>query len=119
MKTFNDLRFKQRTDLLQQSMNKHEASMDLGDYTISVIYGDACYGNGPEYDTFEVAVFQQGFDDPVPLTSDKHVPVLGWTNSEEITSLMKILQTESGFGDACRVFLRTRYNKRFSNISSL
>lgn len=119
MKTFKDLNFRKQSELESIGMHKYSASLDLNNYTISVIHGDSCYGNGPEYNTFEVAVYEQGHDDPVPLQSDKNMPVLGWVTSEEITVLMKILQQEPGFGDACRVFQRTRYNKRFSNISNL
>lgn len=119
MKTFKDLRFKKQQELVSIGMDKWCASLNIGEYTISVIYGDSCYGNGPNYDTYEVAVWENDQDDPVPLQGDQDTTVLGWVNNEEITSLMKILHTEPHFGEACRVFHRTRYNRRFSNIGNL
>lgn len=119
MKTFKNLRFNKQKNLENVTIDKWCASLDIDDYTISVIYGDGCYGNGPNYDTYEVAVFEQGHEDPIPLQGDQDTTVLGWVNHEEINSLMKILQTEPQFGEACRVFHRTRYNRRFSNIGSL
>lgn len=115
MRTFKDLKFKQDPSI----PNKQHASMGIGDYTISVVFGDGCYGSGPAHDTYEVALFQTGHEDPVPLQSDENSPMLGWCNHEEITALMRIVQREPGFGDACRVFQRTHYNRRFSNISQL
>ena len=119
MKTFKDLRFKKQQELESIDVHKWQASLDICEYTISVIYGDSCYGNGPNYDTYEVAVYEKDQEYPVPLQGDQDTTVLGWVNNEEITSLMKILQTEPHFGQACRVFYRTRYNHRFSNIGNL
>lgn len=113
MKTFNDLNFKP-TDYRPGS---YTATMDLDEYTISVIYGDGAYGKGPAYDTYEVAVFENGHDDPVPLSDESDV--IGWQNAEEITSLMKILQTEPAFGTCVRLLKRTKYSRRFLNISHM
>jgi hypothetical protein len=114
-KTFADLNFK--PDPFRAG--KHAATIDINGYTVSVIYGDSCYGDGPTHDTYEFALFQDGHDAPVPLQGDNDDTVLGWVNHEEITVLMKIVQQEPEFGTACRVFKRTRYNHRFSNMSQL
>lgn len=119
MKTFDNLHFKKQQELESINMNKWYANLDINNYTISVIYGDSCYGKGPNYDTYEVAVFERDHKDPIPLQGDQDTTVLGWVNNEEITALMKILHTEPHFGEACRVFHRTRYNRRFSNIGNL
>jgi hypothetical protein len=113
MKTFKDIKFKQ--DSIRTGVMR--ASITLDCYTLSVVYGDTMYGDGPTHDTYEVAVWQKGHDELLPLSSDNDV--VGWQNSEEITSLMKILQTEPGFGDCVRVLKRTKYNNRFSNISHM
>lgn len=118
MKTFDNLRFKKQQELVSIGMNKWYANLDINNYTISVIYGDSCYGGGPNYDTYEVAVFERDHEDPVPLQNDQDTTVLGWVNHEEINALMKILHTEPNFGEACRVLHRTKYIRRFSGSVS-
>jgi hypothetical protein len=116
MRTFNDLRFMPDTT----KPGRMRATMDLGDddrYTISVVYGEGVYGKGPTHDTYEVAAWEVGHDDLLPLQADDDV--LAYQNHEEITRLMKLLQTESGFGDCLRVLKRTRYCKQFNNISHM
>ena len=119
MKQFKDLQFQKQLTLTDQDMHRWNTTLDINDYTISVVYGDGAYGSGPKSDTYEVAVFETGHDDPIPLQGDDNSPILGWVSSEEISVLMKILHNEPQFGVACRVFHRTRYNRRFSNISDL
>jgi hypothetical protein len=114
MNKFENLNFK--PDALRPACFR--ASITLGDYTLSVVYGqNGLYGNGPTHDTYEVAVTQDGHEDLLPLQYDSEV--LGWQNSEEISSLMKILQTEPGFGDCLRILKRTKYSRRFNNISHM
>mgnify|MGYP001119417151 CR=1 FL=1 len=96
------------------------ATIDLGKddmYTMSVVYGDKVYGNGPTHDTYEVAVFQHGHEDMLPLQASDDV--LGYQNGEEITTLMKHLQSEPGFGEMLRVLKRTKYSRQFNNISQM
>ena len=119
MKQFKDLQFSKQHILAERDIHRWNASLDLDHYTISVVYGDGAYGSGPKSDTYEVAVYEDGRDDPIPLQGDDNGPILGWVSGEEISVLMKILQDEPQFGIACRVFHRTRYNRRFSNISDL
>ena len=109
IKTFKHLIFEQDT-----YRDKHMAATQVGVYTISVGYGDGMYGDGPEHDAYEVAVWETHSDRTVPLSSQNDV--LGWTTAEEIDALMHVLATEPGFGDACRVFKRTHYNMKFSMI---
>jgi hypothetical protein len=116
MKTFNDLRFMPHPHV----KGRMRAVLDLGDddmYTLSVVYGEGTYGRGPAYNTYEVAVVQTGHEDFLPLQCDNDV--LGWQNDEEITCLMKVLQTESGFGDCLRILKRTKYSRKFNNISQM
>ena len=112
MKTFEDLKFKPDT----QRDECFRASMTLEDYTLSVVYGSGLYGDGPTHDTYEMAVYQSGHEDLLPLSDDDDV--LGWQNSEEITRLMRILQTEPDFGEALRLIKRTRYVKQFIRTTS-
>ena len=100
--------------------SRMRAVLDLGDddmYTLSVVYGEDVHGKGPAYNTYEVAVVQAGHEDFLPLQCDDDV--LGWQNDQEITGLMKVLQTESGFGDCLRILKRTKYYKKFNNISQM
>ena len=115
MKRFKDLVFIRDEHLHSVGIRKYYASTDIGTYSLSVIYGDSCYGNGHDSDTFEVSVYQG--DDVVPLESDTDVS--GWMTSSEIDCLMKILHDEPLFGESCKVFKRTNYNKRFSRICEL
>ncbi len=113
MKTFNNLNFK--PDNIRSGVMR--ASVTIDTYTLSVVYGQGMYGRGPTHDTYEVAVSQLDHDELLPLSRENDV--LGWQNEEEITSLMKILHTEPGFGDCLRVLKRTKYSTRFNNISHM
>lgn len=112
MKTFNDLTFK--ADTIRQDCFRSTFTFD--NYVMSITYGPTMYGKGPAYDTYEVALFQDDDSDGLlPLSYDSDV--LGWQNAEEITSLMKIVQTEPDFGTCLKVLKRTKYHRRFGNIS--
>ena len=113
MKTFDDLKFM----VDQTRANRHRAIIHLDIYSMSVVFGDGTYGKGPTHDTYEVAAWECDRDDFLHLSEDSDV--LGWQNAAEITSLMKILQTEPDFGKSLRVRKRTKYSRRFSNISHM
>ena len=114
MKTFNDLTFK--ADAIRPDCFRSTFTFD--NYVMSITYGPGMYGKGPAYDTYEVALFQDDdSDDLLPLSYDSDV--LGWQNGEEITSLMKIVQTEPDFGTCLKVLKRTKYARRFNNISHM
>ena len=111
MKTFNNLNFKPDA----RRPGCFRASITLDTYTLSVVYGPDMYGKGATHDTYEVAVLASDSDDLLPLSCDNDI--LGWQNGEEITGLMKILQTEPGFGDCLRVLKRTKYYRQFNSTS--
>lgn len=113
MKTFHDLKFM----LDPTRPNRQRAKIDLDIYSMSVVFGDGAYGKGPAYDSYEVAAWEQDRDDFLHLSEDSDV--LGWQNEAEITNLMKILQTEPDFGKALRVLKRTKYCRRYNNISHM
>jgi len=78
MKTFKDLRFKKQQELVSIGMDKWCASLNIGEYTISVIYGDRCYGNGPNYDTYEVAGWEKIQENHISLRGVKDLADLCW-----------------------------------------
>lgn len=91
---------------------KYNALVRIGPYDLAIGYGDGMYGSGPKSDTYEVALFDE--NDTVPLSDQ--TDVLGWVNSAEIDQMIMMLHETSGFGQACRVFKRSRWNRRFSMI---
>ena len=113
MKTFKDLKFM----VDPTRANRQRAKIDLDIYSMSVVFGDGTYGKGPAHDTYEVAAWEVDRDDFLHLSEDSDV--LGWQNEAEITNLMKILQTEPDFGKALRVLKRTKYARKYSNISHM
>ena len=113
MKRFRDLQFNE----IPYKSGAYNATLNLGNYIISVGYGKGLYGSGPSYDTYEVLVVDAETDIPIPLSVDNDV--LGWQHKHEIDNLMVSLQREPGFGEACRIFKRTQHNKCFIRISNM
>ena len=106
---FKDVEFKENK---YAHSVRYNASVIIGPYVLSIGYGDMMYGSGPKSDTYEVALFDEF--DIVPLSDQ--TDCLGWVNSAEIDHIIDMLHETSGFGQACRVFKKTRWNRRFSMI---
>ena len=86
MKRFRDLQFNE----IPYKSGAFNATLNLGDLSISVGYGDGLYGSGPAYDTYEVMVFNSTTDETVQLSSEDQV--LGWQHKNDVDSLMIQIQ---------------------------
>lgn len=107
---FKDIQFEQHK--IREDFVRYNGTLNIGPYVLSVSYGEMVYGSGPDSDTYEVAIWDE--HDIIPLSDDSDV--LGWTHSAEIDQIILMLHDVSNFGDACRVFKKTRWNRRFSMI---
>ena len=93
MKTFKDIQFEQDTRYPHEELGnppKYNGQFSTDEITLSVVYGGGSYGDGPDSDTYEIALFVNNRDDMIHLT--QYEQVAGWQNSEDIDKLMRVMQ---------------------------
>jgi hypothetical protein len=69
---------------------KYNAHLHADDHVLSVAYGGACYGHGPDADQYEVALFDP--DDQMVELGPHGDTVNGWTTAEQINRMVQVMQ---------------------------
>ena len=90
MSKFNDIKFKQDTRYPHEMFDqkpKFNGSYISGDLELSIAYGGGCYGDGPEYDTYELALFND--DHMIRLT--EFDDVIGWKSAQDIDKIIDVM----------------------------
>lgn len=92
MKTFKDLEFKEHSLSKSGIESYKDAKQALqnfeNNYGVSVIFGNCFYSNG--IDTYEVAVL---YKDELTYDTEITDDVLGYLSKEEVTEVMKKVQS--------------------------
>lgn len=95
MKTFNDIKFKERKGWGQWS-----GSLQIGNFILSVVAGERLYSlprtfqnSIDDYSKFEVAVIDENKEFVTEeFVSDMEDEVLGWQTRDEINQLIKQIE---------------------------
>lgn len=90
MSKFKEIKFKQDTRYPHEMFNQHpkfNGSYISDALELSIAYGGGCYGAGPKYNTYEVALFKG--DHMIRLT--EFDDVAGWKSAEDIDKIIDVM----------------------------